>query len=187
MVSLPPPPPAIVVIDLETTGLKPQFSHIVEIAAVRLDTRTGTITKLLDTLVREPGEINWRAWIFDHSSLTPAMVLNAPPWHVIKPQVQAILNEYPVTAFSKEFDFKFLRHRGLTIPKEYPCIMLACTPLCRIPKDWGTSSQDLWKWPTINEAWQYFFPGKPCENQHRAYPDARCEAEVLFALLKTFF
>jgi DNA polymerase III epsilon subunit-like protein len=40
----------IIVLDLETTGLKPQFDEIVELGIVSLDLETGEITTLFNQL-----------------------------------------------------------------------------------------------------------------------------------------
>jgi len=173
----------IAVIDLETTEYNPRKGHIVEIGICLLDTQTGEITKLLDTPVLEDPKFNDWAWIFDNSSLTPEMVRKAPTWDSLKKSVQDICNAYKITAFNKEFDLGFLSAKGIKCPHQINCIMLACTPICQIPKDWGDPS-DPFKWPKAIEAWQYFYPAIPYEEEHRAYSDSVAEAKILWALIQ---
>ena len=104
----------IAVIDIEATALTTEGS-IVEIGAVELDTEEQTITTLFDSIIREDKFRGEDAWIFINSTLTPQEVFDAPTLESKREQIQKILNEYPVTAFNKKFDFEYLRDRNFKV------------------------------------------------------------------------
>ncbi len=98
------------------------------------------------------------------------------------PEIQSIFNNYSLgaTAFNKQFDFGFLKSRGLLI-KELPCIMLSATSLVNLPPNPGYTTP---KWPKVEEAWEYFFPNTEYIEAHRALDDARHEALISYELYK---
>jgi len=174
----------IVVVDIETTGFQGQGGLIVEVGIVALDLDTGGITNLFDSLVQEPelDETHTEGkygWIFKNSSLKYSDVLKAPLLSEVIPEIQDIFDKYEngATAYNKRFDFGFLNARGIKI-KELPCIMIAATPICNIPNRWNTGP----KWPTVEEAWAFFFPSHPYIEEHRALDDARHEALILLEM-----
>jgi len=177
----------VAVVDIETTGFQDQGGMIVEIGIVGLDLDTGKIDEKLDVIVKESGlcERHTRhpyGWIFKNSSLTFEEVMAADDLQSTLPLVQQILDEYPLgaTAFNKKFDFNYLKSRGLKI-KELPCIMLSATPVVNLPPNPGFSSP---KWPSVNEAWKFFFPNVSYNEAHRGLDDAKHEALILFELYK---
>ncbi|MEA3285808.1 MAG: hypothetical protein U9Q77_00335 [Candidatus Marinimicrobia bacterium] len=95
-----------------------------------MNLETGIITNEYDAIVKENGFGKNHAkkpygWIFQNSDLKYEDVLLANDLSVILPEVQTILDKYLLgaTAFNKQFDFGFLKSRGLNI-RELPCIML---------------------------------------------------------------
>jgi len=183
----------IAVLDLETTGRYPEKGTIIEIGVCLLDIETNFKSVLLDTLVREQNfETKFEAprldqcWVFQNSTINIDMVRQAPTWEEVMPKIQKILNFFPVTAYNKAFDFSFLRSRGVRIPKELPCPMLAATPVMKIPKINPISDRDPYKWPSVQELWHYFNPSDTKYSEtHRAYDDAAHEAELVHFLYKS--
>jgi DNA polymerase III subunit epsilon len=175
----------IAVLDIETTGRHPNNGTIVELGIVLLDLNTHFKTKLLDSTCRESNfETKYEAtnleqsWVFQNSTLTLNEVRSGPSWEEIAPKIQIILNKFPVTAYNKEFDFGFLRDRKIKIPRELACPMIKATPVLKIP-----GFYDKYKWPSVQESWNYFFPKhQDYQETHRAYDDAQHEAEIVFAL-----
>lgn len=167
----------IVVVDIETTGFLKQHGLIVEIGMVKLNLNTGKRTIIYDELVKEDefDKTHQNAWIFNHSDLTFEDVLEAPPLnHGV---LQDLFNTYPATAYNKRFDFDFLKSRGLQI-NELDCPMKLSTPLCKLPGYYG------YKWPTVEEAYDYFFKDNTYVEQHRACDDALHESEIVWELYK---
>jgi len=171
----------VAIVDIETTGLDPYVDFILEIGIVELDLFTGKTKVLFDSLVREQGlgEEHRNSWIFFNSDLKFEEIRNAPLLTEIQNDIDRILRNYPVSAFNKSFDFGFLKLRGIEIPYELPCIMLTATPVCRIPSRNGFGE---FKWPSVQEAWDFFFPGTFYDEKHRASDDAVHEARIFFEL-----
>lgn len=172
----------ILILDIETTDLSPKVGSIVEIGIVSLNLETGDISVLMDSVVKEPRLTakDREAWIFKNSDLTVEEVRNAPLLSDLFNEIQEILNKYKlgVTAFNKAFDFRYLKDRGFVIKKELPCPMLLSTDICKLPKN----SYGGYKWPKVEEAWQYFFPDVPYLEKHRGADDAKHEAMIVYKL-----
>ena len=178
----------VLVVDIETAGFLYNGGTIVEIGIVGLDLETGERTILLDSLLQEPilkdEHFNEEPlnWVFENSALTPEMVREAPQAEEVFRRAQAIFDNRDyrgATAFNKQFDFSFLRDRGLVI-KGLPCLMLLSTPLVKIPFPNGKCC----KWPKVEEAYQFFFPGRSYREEHRGANDAMHEAEIVYELHK---
>ncbi len=175
----------ILVLDIETTGFLKQGGSIVEIGIASLNLDTGEIKKVYDSLCRED-RLNAKhrkspfGWIFNNSDLTVEMVRDARPFSVVKNEVQEILDKYPsgCTAFNNVFDFGFLRDRGLKI-NGLPCPMKLSTDICKIPGRFGS-----YKWPNVEEAYEFFFGKTDYIEQHRGADDAMHEAEIVYELYK---
>jgi len=174
----------ILVIDIETSGLKPAVDKIFEIGLVSLDLETGKIIELFDSLLREDGltGAHHSSWIFSNSDMTVEMVRNAPPASEVYPQVQAILDLYPLgcTAFNRSFDVGFLESRGIKLSRNLQCPMLIATNICKLPSPRGIG----YKWPRVPEAYKFFFPESDYDEKHRGCDDAKHEAEIVYELYK---
>ena len=177
----------IAIVDIETTGFKPKDDLIVEIGIVGLDLETGNITNEFESIVKENGFGEKHSeypygWIFQNSDLNYEDVLQATDLTTIMSKIQTIFDKYSLgaTAFNKQFDFGFLKSRGLEI-KELPCIMLSATPVVNLPQKSGYGAA---KWPKLGEAWEYFFPNTAYKGSHRALDDARHEALITYELYK---
>jgi DNA polymerase-3 subunit epsilon len=177
----------IAIVDIETSGFQNQGGLIVEIGIVSLDLDTGNITNEFDSIVKE-NDFNERhsrnpfGWVFQNSDLNFEDVLVANSLTELLPAIQKIFDKFPLgaTAFNKQFDFGFLKSRGLKI-RELPCIMLSATPVVDLPSNYGYNTP---KWPKVEEAWEYFFPNTDYIEAHRALDDARHEALIAYELYK---
>ncbi len=169
----------IAVLDIETTGLKPDNGLIVEIGIVELDLKTGATKILFESIIKEAGfeSSSKNSWIFNNSDLNYEEVIHAPDLVELKEKVQEILNRYHLTAYNKPFDFSFLESRGFLIKKQLPDIMEAAKNVCKIVKFNGE-----YKNPNFQEAWEYFFPESNYIEKHRAVDDALHEAIVLYEM-----
>ena len=168
----------IIVIDIETTGLNPKSDLILEIGIIKLNLDTGNTKIIFDSYVKEPalGDEHRNCWIFENSDLNFEKVEKAPLFDDLRQEIQYIFLKYPVTAFNKSFDLGFLKSRGFEFPNELPCIMLTATDIVQIVVEWG------YKYPTCQEAWNYFFPNIDYIEKHRAADDAVHEAQILYEM-----
>ncbi|MHA1340001.1 MAG: 3'-5' exonuclease [Promethearchaeota archaeon] len=174
----------IAVLDIETTALYPSDGMIVEIGICKLDIDTGNIEKLFNKIVREDRPIDCNAWIFKNSDLSVEEVEKAEMLNSknIRKEIQDILDKYPATAYNKGFDFGWLKSRGFNI-KELPCPMLVAKDILKIRFENDYSYND-YKWPSVQESWDYFFPNSNYIEKHRAYDDAEHEAMIVYELYK---
>lgn len=173
------------VIDIETTNFFEKGGIIVEVGLVVYDTYLDCVTPLFGSVCREPGlkQEDRDAWIFKNSDLTPQDVRKAPDFSILAPLLNAHIRSLDgLTAFNKEFDFKFLKNRAIDIGPEYPCLMQLATPICQIPS--ARAGTDKFKWPTVEEAYAFFYPGTPYSEKHRGLSDAVDEAMILRAMIK---
>jgi len=176
----------ILIIDIETTGFLSNKGCIVEIGIVELCLKTGHITTLFDSLLREPmlteaHQHEPYGWIFHNSNLTFEQIISAPPSNIVYAQVQNIVNQYPqgATAYNNSFDFDFLEDRGIRFLRKLPCPMRILTPIMKLPSKYGYPG---YKWPNCEEAYHYCFKGSNYIESHRGADDAKHEAHIVFDL-----
>lgn len=175
----------ILVVDIETTGFLNQGGSIVEIGIAELCLATGSIKMVYDSLLKEHifskthtgGKFGW---IFKNSDLTFEEVMDAPAAVEVLLEVQDILNEYPLgaTAYNHNFDFGYLRNRGVVV-KNLADPMQLCTNILKLPGRFGD-----YKWPKVQEAYDFFFPNNDYIEKHRGADDAVHEAEIVYELFK---
>lgn len=173
----------ILIVDIETTGFSYEHDAIVEIGIVSLDLDTGEIVVLFDSPILEPHfeKKHKEAWIFLNSSLCIDDVKIAPTLEEVFPVVQKIFSDHcGLTAYNRGFDFNFLENRGFKLPPAFPCPMAVATDILKLKKKKG----DAYKWPKLQEAWNFFFPDCPYVEKHRGADDARMEALIVNELHK---
>lgn len=122
------------------------------------------------------------SWIVKNSDLNVDQIKYSPSLDYIKPTVQKILDAYPLgaTAFNNPFDFGFMEHRGFVFPKKLDCPMKLSTDICQIPSPRGSG----YKWPKVQEAYDFFFGKTDYIEKHRGADDAYHEAEIVYELYK---
>jgi DNA polymerase-3 subunit epsilon len=169
----------IAVIDIETTGLEERRDFILEIGICELNLVNGQCRKLFDQVVYERGftEKYQDSWIFYHSTLAFEDVMNASPLQSYQEQIQQILYKYPITAYKSDFDIGFLKSRGFIFSRELADPMILATNVLKIPHP-----IHVYKYPSAEEAWRYYWPDRPYVEQHRAYDDAMHEALIVFKM-----
>jgi DNA polymerase-3 subunit epsilon len=172
----------ILIIDIETTGFLPK-GRIVEIGIVELNLLDGTKKIIFDKVCKEKGmtrEEVEKSWIVSNSDLTVEEVRNGDYLEDMQGEIQEIINSYPIgaTAFNNKFDFDFLESRGFEFPKKLPCPMLLSTEICKIRNSRG------FKWPKVQEAYDFFFGKTDYVEKHRGADDAYHEAEIVYELYK---
>ena len=174
----------ILVLDLETTGFLNENGKIVEIGIVELNLDNGDKKIIYNQVCHEKGitlEDVEKSWIVQNSDLNVEQIKYSPSLDRIKPTVQTILNDYPLgaTAFNNSFDFGFLENRGFVFPKKLDCPMKLSTDICQLPSPRGG-----FKWPKVQEAYDFFFGKTDYIEKHRGADDAFHEAEIVYELYK---
>lgn len=178
--------PKILILDIETTNFLNRNGKIVEVGLVELDLDNGQRTIVFDQVCHEDGitlEEVQTSWIVNNSDLKMEDIRHSKNLKLLKDEIQTIIDSYPdgATAFNNDFDFGFFKSRGFTFPKELPCPMKLSTNICKIPSRNGYPG---FKWPSVEEAYDFFFPDNDYTETHRGADDAFHEAEIVFELYK---
>jgi len=161
-----------VVLDLETTGLKPGPAAITEIAVVRI--ANGRLGEEFHTLVN-PGR-RVPAAITRLTGITDDMLRDQPRIDAVFPQLHAFLGSAIIVAHNADFDLSFLNFdacRLLSAPLLNPSL---CTLRLARRLLLGLRSRSL-------DAVAANL-GVSCLDRHRAQGDARITAEILLILLE---
>ncbi|MHA1488571.1 MAG: 3'-5' exonuclease [Promethearchaeota archaeon] len=170
----------IIVLDIETTALKPNSGIICEVGLCFLNLKTGNVDRIFDTICQEKKHIDPNAWIFKNSDLQYDEVINAPFIDDFKGVLQDLFDlKYPITAFNQKFDFGYLENRGFKIHEKFWDPMLKLMNILRIP-----GYYDRFKWPSVQEAWNFFFSDSDYIEKHRALDDAIHEAKIIHETYK---
>ena len=161
-----------VVVDLETTGLKPGKAAITEVAAVQIS--NGELSEEFHTLVN-PGH-HVPTMITRLTGITDDMLQNQPRIDAIFPQLHSFLSSSVIVAHNVDFDVSFLNfdaQRLLSTPLLNPSLCTVRLARRLLP---GLRSRAL-------DAVASHL-GVSSVNRHRALGDARITAEVLLILLE---
>lgn len=174
----------ILVIDVETTGFSSTKDKIVEIGIAELDLITGNIEIVFDEFIKEDGlTVNefTGSWIFNNSNIKLDDIANAKNIEHHYMKIQRIIsdNRIGITAFNNSFDFRFLEERQFIILRKLGDPMKLSRTICRIQ-----GKNNGYKFPTVEEAYNYFYPGENYIETHRAADDAKHEAKIVHSLYK---
>lgn len=172
----------IIVLDIETTGLKPQEDLILELGMVKLNLETGKISELFDQVFKDPRLTakHREAWIFQNGFMELEEVRNALPISEYMDEIQGIMNQFQgaITAWNRDFDSAFLEHAGFNLGAAIDCPMKKSVDYFKIEGPFG------YKWPKAQEAWDILFPDTPKIEEHRGLDDSRMEAAIIYELYK---
>ena len=173
----------ILIHDIETTGFLNKGGKIVEVGIVELNVKTGIKQILFDKVVN-PGvtyEEASKSWICNNSSLIAEQIVNAPSLKSQIPIIQGIIDSYPLgsTAYNHAFDFGFYKSVGIKVNRELACPMKVSTPILKLPGRFGD-----YKWPSVQEAWDFFFGKTGYIEEHRGADDAFHEADIVMELIR---
>jgi DNA polymerase III subunit epsilon len=104
-------PKEYVVIDLETTGLNPQFDEIIEVAAIKVvdDQVVDKFSSLVKPKVKIP------SFIEQLTGITNELVQNAPPIQHVLPKFIDFVGNSVLVAYNAHFDINFIYDNCLDI------------------------------------------------------------------------
>ena len=163
--------------DTETTGFR-RNAEIVEIGVVDAEGQT-----VLESLVRPTRRIPADATAVH--GITDEMVVDAPEWPEIWPQVRQLFADRSVGIFNADFDLRMMRQsheqHGLTweaMGGSAFCVMKMYA------RYYGAlQGQGNFKWQSLQKAGQQC--GIPSPNSHRAADDARLACAVFRHMART--
>jgi DNA polymerase III epsilon subunit family exonuclease len=161
-----------VVVDLETTGLRPGSAQICEIGAVRV--RGLELAEEFQTLV-DPG-MPLGAGVAALTGLTNRQLHGAPPPSLAVRRFLAFAGDSVLVAHNARFDLAFL---------DRETVKLTGSRLAAPVVDTVTLARRLLagRVPRASLSQLAYFVGTSVQPCHRALPDAQATAEVLLALI----
>lgn len=104
-------PKDYVMIDIETTGLKPNNDEIIELSAIRI--RDHQITQTFSTLVQPNQPIS--AFITNLTGITNDMVMTAPKIIQALPEFLGFLEEDIILGYNVKFDLSFIYDTAVSL------------------------------------------------------------------------
>lgn len=111
-------------IDIETTGLHPFYSEIIEIAAVKFQL-DGTFEDDFTQLINPLKPIPPRAT--EIHGITDSMVAGKPLWGDVAPYLYKFVGDSVLVAHNAPFDLSFLTFKGTVIQNPFPDHFVADT------------------------------------------------------------
>ena len=158
-----------VILDIETTGLDPEYSAIIEVGAVLVS--KNKIQAEYSSFVRYEDEVPYN--IKKLTGITTEMVKDAPPLSEVLKELGAFIGKRPVVSHNGfSFDFKMLARNGFPIEEKYDSMELAFFVLPTNPTGHSTKALS-----------GYFELG---DVPHRALEDCRLEFDIIKRLLKEY-
>lgn len=107
------------VIDVETTGLRPEESNIIEIAIIELDERANVVSEW-SSLINPPGEAELGATHIH--GISRAMVANAPTLAELADEIIEHIQDRVIVGHVVEFDLSHLKKEFARIGRRLPNI-----------------------------------------------------------------
>lgn len=164
-------------LDTETTGTT-TISEVIEICI--LDHEGNT---LLDSLVKPQRKIPPDATRLH--GISNSMVMNAPTWTDLWPQIESILSARAVGIYNAEFDLRLMKQTHLQSGLTWNSLNASASCLMKLYAefhgDWDRS-RGGYRWQSLAEA------GRQCgialPNAHRAKADTLLARELLLYMAK---
>ena len=154
-----------IVFDLETTGFSPIKDKIIEIGAVKVE--KGEITERFSTFVNPQIPIPFK--ITQLTSITDAMVLDAPPIEEVLPRFLEFVGDGVLVAHNASFDVSFIEQncRYQDIQPDFTSVDTVAMARVLLP------TLSRFKLNIVAKALNISL-----ENHHRAVDDAGATAEI---------
>lgn len=180
----------LVVIDTETTGLKPRSNEIIEISAIRYESGFKPVS-CFSTLLRSRNPIPPQASTVNN--ITDDMVKDKPYFSQIADAFSEYISGCTIVGHNLGFDLKFLNHAGAQLPDKVKYIdtldLAKHTLTSRRSKRWDSDFEDSsddfdydvedYKLGTL-----CFYYGIVPHNAHRSLSDCLATGMVLECLIE---
>lgn len=153
-------PEIFAIIDTETTGMRPGFARLTDIAIIRVE--KGKVVRRFESLLN-PG-LPIPPSITRFTGITDEMVQDAPSFDEVALQVKELLDGAVFVAHNVAFDYGFVKAEFARIGVPFEAETLCSVQLSRTvyPKERGHSLDAVIARCNLS-----------CENRHRAMPDAQ--------------
>ncbi len=160
-----------VILDTETTGLRPGHHRVIEIAGIRM--HGGEVAGSFQSLVN-PGS-RLPAFIVQFTGITQEMVEKSPKSHEVLPDFLHFIDGAILVGHNLGFDIGFLSYEAQLLGYDFPIDGLDTIPLARrfLP------SLRRFKLDYVADHLKI-----PTQNRHRALGDARVTAAIFLKLLE---
>jgi DNA polymerase-3 subunit epsilon len=160
-----------VVVDTETTGLRPGSDRVIEVAGVRL--RNGEIIGSFQSLINPERRIP--SFIVKFTGITPEMLVDAPKAAEILPDFLQFIEGAVLVGHNLSFDLNFLAREAQLLGQAFPDEGLDTIPLARrlLP------GLKRFKLDMVANYLKI-----PASNRHRAMGDTQVTAAVFLRLLE---
>jgi DNA polymerase-3 subunit epsilon len=160
-----------VVVDTETTGLRPGVDRVIEIAAVRV--QGGEVKDAFQTLLNP--QRNLPPFIVKFTGITSEMVREAPLAQAIFPEFLLFIEGATLVGHNLGFDLNFLTHEARLLSRPFPIDGFDTIPLARrlLP------GLKRFKLDYVAEHLHI-----PARQRHRAMGDAQVTAEIFLRMLE---
>jgi DNA polymerase-3 subunit epsilon len=160
-----------VVLDTETTGLRPGSDRVIEVAAVRL--RAGELINSFQSLINPERRIP--SFIVKFTGITPEMLIDAPSAGEIFPTFLQFIEGAVLVGHNLSFDLNFLTHEAQLLGQVFPGDGLDTIPIARrfLP------GLKRFKLDMVANYLKI-----PATNRHRAMGDTQVTAAVFLRLLE---
>ena len=103
-------PKNYIIIDIETTGLSPEWDSIIEVAALKYE--NGTLIDPFESLIQPDSTLSdgsfIDSFIEELTGITNEMLANAPTANTILPQYQKFISDSILIGHNVNFDINFL-------------------------------------------------------------------------------
>lgn len=171
----------LIIVDIETTGFNNKSDAIVEIGISLVNTETKLITPIFNQIVKDENfneQKHKNAWIFENTTLSINDVISAKPLESYRKEIQNLLDKYPMTAYNKSFDIRFLKERKFKL-NDLKCLMSSAIKFSSY-----TDKNGKIKKPSAEEIYKQFFPLETSyKEEHRALQDSIDEAKILLHMI----
>ncbi len=184
----------LIVLDVETTGLRPAQCDIIEFSAIKYEADLKTPTSCMTTLLKSKKPLPKDVIKITH--ITDEMITDKPYFYQIRDSVNNYINGCNIVGHNTLFDLKFLYVNGINIDpkvKYYDTLKIAKTTLKKaktVYKAWAggyvlddndDSDFDVvnFKLDTLCEYYNIFR-----DNSHRSLSDCLATAKLLNELIE---
>jgi len=160
-----------VILDTETTGLRPGHHRVIEVAGIRM--RAGEVIGSFQSLLN-PG-MRLPAFIVQFTGITQEMVAKAPKAHEVLPGFLHFIDGAILVGHNIGFDIGFLSYEAQLLGYDFPIDGLDTIPLARryLP------GLRRFKLDKVADHLKI-----PTANRHRALGDAKVTAAIFMKLLE---